>query len=135
MTDSYLTRAREIRNDPQHHSNCAQAVLEVFAPDCGLTGEQAHRLGAHFGSGMKMGATCGAITGALMVIGLLGGDEGCRREFLSSMKANHEQMTDCCDLLKKNAEAGRPKKQHCDELVYEAVEGVVRVMNLQKLPG
>lgn len=128
--DKYMERVKAIRADTTTHHNCAQAVIEAFAPECGLTQEQAFKLGAHFGSGMKMAATCGAITGALMVLGMLGGDDAAYREFMTAMKENHDGLTDCGDLLKKNAETGCPKKQHCDGMVYEAVENLVRVMKL-----
>ena len=59
---------------------------------------------------MKMAATCGAITGALMVIGLLGGGDEEYRAFMTAMKQNHEGMTNCGDLLKKERRAGRSKK-------------------------
>lgn len=35
--------------------HCSQAVLAAFADDCGLTEEQALRIGACFGSGMRKG--------------------------------------------------------------------------------
>ena len=53
------------------HFHCSQAVLAAFAPECGLSHEQALKLGACFGSGMRKGEVCGACTGALMVLGLL----------------------------------------------------------------
>ena len=53
--------------------HCSQAVLAAFAPECGLTDEQALKLGACFGSGMRKGEVCGACTGALMVLGALYG--------------------------------------------------------------
>jgi C_GCAxxG_C_C family probable redox protein len=129
--NQFLECAKALREDPNAHHNCAQAVLEAFAPECGLTQEQAAKLGAHFGSGMKIAATCGAITGALMVIGMLGGGDDAYRAFMTAMKDNHEGMTNCADLLKKNAATGCPKKQHCDGMVYEAVENVVKVMHLE----
>jgi C_GCAxxG_C_C family probable redox protein len=49
---------------------CSQAVLAAFAPELGITKEQALKLGASFGSGMCAGEVCGAVTGALMVLGL-----------------------------------------------------------------
>lgn len=129
--NQFLERAKALREDPNAHHNCAQAVLEAFAPECELTQEQAAKLGAHFGSGMKIAATCGAITGALMVIGMLGGDDDAYRAFMTAMKDNHEGMTNCADLLKKNAATGCPKEQHCDGMVYEAVENVFKVMHLE----
>lgn len=53
--------------------HCSQAVLAAFADECGITEEQALKLGACFGSGMRKGEVCGACTGALMVLGLLYG--------------------------------------------------------------
>lgn len=49
---------------------CSQAVFAAFAAENGLTEEQALKIGAGFGSGMCRGEVCGAVTGALMAIGL-----------------------------------------------------------------
>lgn len=130
MSNQYMERVTRLRSDPGVHYNCAQAVVLAFAPECGLEAEQAAKLCAHFGGGMKMAATCGAITGALMVIGLLGGGDPEYRAFMASMRGGHENKTDCADLLKRNAERGGDKKAHCDGMVYEAVETVARVMGL-----
>lgn len=53
--------------------NCSQSVLAAFAEECGISEEEAFRLGSCFGSGMRKGEVCGACTGALMVLGLLYG--------------------------------------------------------------
>ncbi|MDO5126638.1 MAG: C-GCAxxG-C-C family protein [Eubacteriales bacterium] len=53
--------------------HCYQAVLAAYADACGLTEEQALKLGACFGSGMRKGEVCGACTGALMVLGAMYG--------------------------------------------------------------
>ncbi len=50
--------------------NCTQAIAATYGPNLGLDVEQALKGGDAFGSGMGMGATCGALTGALMIIGL-----------------------------------------------------------------
>lgn len=50
--------------------NCTQAVLSTYGPRFGLDREHALKIAGAFGSGMGMGETCGAVTGALMVIGL-----------------------------------------------------------------
>ena len=54
--------------------HCSQSVLAAFSEECGITEEQAFRLGSCFGSGMRRGDVCGACTGALMVLGLLYGE-------------------------------------------------------------
>jgi C_GCAxxG_C_C family probable redox protein len=54
--------------------SCAPAVLAAFAPGLGLDAETAARLASTFGGGIAgTGNACGAITGALMAIGLARG--------------------------------------------------------------
>lgn len=53
--------------------SCAQTIFSLFAPEMGLKTETALRIAAGFGSGMNNGDTCGAVTGAYMVIGLKSG--------------------------------------------------------------
>ena len=54
---------------------CSQAVLLAFAPRYGLDAAQASRLASGFAGGIgRTGRTCGAITGAVMVLGLHAGD-------------------------------------------------------------
>ena len=54
--------------------HCSQSILAAFSEECGITEEQAFRLGSCFGSGMRKGNVCGACTGALMVLGLMYGE-------------------------------------------------------------
>ena len=51
--------------------NCAQSVLSAFSEELGLTRETALKIACPFGGGMaRQAETCGAVTGAFMVIGL-----------------------------------------------------------------
>ncbi len=51
--------------------NCSQAVMVVFAEELGMDEATAMKLGRPFGGGMgHLAETCGAITGAIMVLGL-----------------------------------------------------------------
>lgn len=51
--------------------NCAQSVLSAFAQRYGLDEETAIKIAASFGGGMgRRGEACGAVTGALMALGL-----------------------------------------------------------------
>jgi C_GCAxxG_C_C family probable redox protein len=51
--------------------SCSQAILSTFASDLGLDRETALKIADGFGGGMgNMGETCGAVTGAFMVLGL-----------------------------------------------------------------
>ena len=51
--------------------SCSQAVFSAYATEHGLDRNAALKVSAGFGGGMgRMGHTCGAVTGAYMVIGL-----------------------------------------------------------------
>lgn len=51
--------------------NCSQSVFSAYAPQLGLEKENALRIASTFGGGIvRKGDTCGAVTGALMIIGL-----------------------------------------------------------------
>ncbi|HGJ65852.1 TPA: C_GCAxxG_C_C family protein [bacterium] len=51
--------------------NCSQSVFSAFANELGLDKKTALKIGSPFGAGMaRMAETCGAVTGAFMVIGL-----------------------------------------------------------------
>ena len=96
----------------------------------GLTPEQAQALGSHFGSGMLHGATCGALSGALMVLGGLGYGEQEARELLRTFRQKHG-ATDCATLLKAAHERGEARKDHCDGLVYEIIETLSQLHSKQ----
>jgi len=50
---------------------CSQAVLSVYCEQFGLSRQTALKIARGFGGGMgRMAQTCGAVTGAFMVIGL-----------------------------------------------------------------
>ena len=51
--------------------SCSQSVFATFAPDLGLKKEDALKIASAFGGGMvRQGEVCGAVTGALMTLGL-----------------------------------------------------------------
>ena len=53
---------------------CAQAVVAAFHVELGMTESEAARLASSFGGGMgRMRETCGAVSGMLLVAGLLWG--------------------------------------------------------------
>ena len=129
----YLERAKELRAIVEPHYNCAQSVLLPFAEDLGLSEEKAFQIASHFGGGMKMGSVCGAVTGALMALGLAGiGDVPTAQEVYRHMRENHDGMLECRDLLRANAQLGREKKPHCDAMVYELVQLTEEIMERKK---
>lgn len=124
--------------------NCSQSVLSVFAEDFGLTKDSCLRLASPFGSGIaRMQETCGAITGALMVIGLKygKGENGAEadkanayklsQQFISEFKELHHSIC-CLDLLEGldiNTPEGMTEIQkrelfrfNCSKYVKDAVE-------------
>ncbi len=51
--------------------NCSQAIVLAYGPKYGLSAKPAAKAGAGFGGGMgQLGETCGAVTGAILIIGL-----------------------------------------------------------------
>lgn len=82
---------------------CSQAVFAVFSPEFGVSKEDALKIGACFGSGMRKGEVCGACTGALMALGLKYGDnkqksdEACEKFLDEFEKENGSYI--CRDLL------------------------------------
>ncbi len=131
---------------------CSQAVFAAFAPECGLTEEQALKLGACFGSGMRKGEVCGACTGALMVLGALYGQYD-KNDVESRMTANlvNDKMMDifakvsgsyiCNDLLKCDistpegvdfARRNNLFTEFCPKMVANAVDVLEKIIEEQK---
>jgi C_GCAxxG_C_C family probable redox protein len=90
---------------------CSQAILATYGEPLGLPREQAIKLAEGFAGGMAgLGETCGAVTGALMVLGLKHGrrhpdDAEAKmatnrlvREFLRRFEARRGSVK-CRDLL------------------------------------
>lgn len=53
--------------------NCAQTIFSLFSQELGINKELSLKIASGFGAGMNSGETCGAVTGAYMVIGLKSG--------------------------------------------------------------
>ena len=103
--------------------NCCQAVLMVYKDELGLSDETIKKLGAAYGVGMGcMGATCGSLIGAQMV---LGAEKYEGRPILSKARElfygfeKKSGATICKDL--KGIETGKVLCE-CDDCVRNAVE-------------
>ena len=124
-----MKRSHALRDDTTTHYNCAQAVLIPFAEKKSISAAQATAITANFGSGMRAGLTCGAITGGLMALGLYdAGDAEASAEFMRRMKDLHGGLSDCRDLLREEVHSPAEKKPHCDGMVYEAGEIVEEML-------
>ena len=130
--------------------NCSQSVLSVFAEDFGLTKDCCFRLASPFGSGIaRRQETCGAITGALMVIGLKygKGEHGLEADkanayklsqlLIDKFKVRHQSIN-CLELLDNldiNTPEGMAEIQkrdlfrcNCSKYVQDAVELVESIL-------
>jgi len=125
---NHLDRVRELRAATDVHYNCAQSLLVAFADVCGITEDEAMALGSGFGGGMQCGETCGTLTGATMILGMAKGDASAdMRAIRQEFRANHVG-TQCRELLAASAQAGVPRKQHCDGLVFDMCEELDRLL-------
>lgn len=97
--------------------NCSQAIFSTYCEQLGLDKETALKIACPFGSGMgRMGETCGAVTGAYMLIGLKYGkylpeDNAAKEKSFQLLHAFNEKFNElhdsiCCrDLLKSDMRA------------------------------
>jgi C_GCAxxG_C_C family probable redox protein len=124
--------------------NCSQSVLVAFAPELGISINDSLKVACAFGGGMgKQQLTCGAVTGALMALGLKYGkamedNEGKKqdtyvltRQFCEKFKEQFGALN-CRELL-QNLDMNDPADNalihdlglhdsHCTRFVKEAVE-------------
>jgi C_GCAxxG_C_C family probable redox protein len=131
--------------------NCSQSVLAAYAEQFGLTEEQALKVAGGFGGGMgRMAETCGAVTGAIMVIGLkfastipgdIQGKENAYavvREFVHRFKGRNVTVL-CRELLDcdistpegmKRAQQEKLIKKCCPKLIQDAAEILDQLIEL-----
>lgn len=78
--------------------HCANCVLGAFEEETGYPQEETDRISACFGGGMYMQQTCGAVTGALMALGIIDGSRDRAGEFEERFKEAYGSCM-CADLL------------------------------------
>ena len=89
--------------------NCAQTVFSLFASELGIDETTALKIASGFAGGMNSAETCGAVTGAYMVIGMKHGHSTSNPEdkvntklliqkFNEKFKVKHESLI-CKKLL------------------------------------
>lgn len=137
-----MTRKEKALKLFQEDFNCAQSVLTSFSEELGLTEDQTMSLGVCFGGGMRKGEVCGAVSGAMMVIGLKYGQGGSSardykeksypkgREFMDRFKEKNGSCL-CKEILGCNISTQEGMKQAekknlfheiCPKLVASAVD-------------
>lgn len=118
--NSYMERAAELHVPGANHKNCCQSVLGALGPSVGMEEETALKVGSCFGAGMMRGEVCGALSAALMYIGLKYGNDAVAkakgREFQSRFEDTFGSIL-CRDIV--NPQTGR---KDCMSLVVKVVE-------------
>lgn len=133
--------------------NCAQAVLAVFAEDGSMEQDKALFIASCFGGGMRCGEACGAVTGALMSIGLQYGyssvedakdkmrSNGLACDFEAKFREKHGTIV-CKELL--GYDLSKPDdmaklielgyfSSRCPVYVADAVDITEEILNLHKM--
>lgn len=90
--------------------NCSQSVLSTFCEKYGMRNDQALKMSCGLGGGVRSGELCGAVSGAVLVIGLKYGNDNTNNsntksmcysktvEFIESFKEMNHSIV-CRDLL------------------------------------
>jgi C_GCAxxG_C_C family probable redox protein len=113
--------------------SCSQAVFSAYAEQLGLDRETALKIAGAFGGGMgRMAQTCGAVTGAFMVIGLKYGaidaeDKETKerayalvRKFADRFKSRHGSIA-CQDLLGCDISKPEDEKVAREQKLFETI--------------
>ena len=126
-----MSKAEKARKQFEKGFSCAPAVLSTYSEQFGLGEELALKIACGFGGGIgRMGKTCGAVTGAVMVIGLKHGqanaaDEESRQEthklvkkFIDRFTALHGSV-ECRELIGYDLSSSRGLKLARESGVFE----------------
>ncbi len=77
---------------------CSQAVLAVYGQPLGLSRDLAMRIAAGLAGGMRLGETCGAVAGAVLVLGLRHASADC--DTPAGRKAAYDRVVEFADRFK-----------------------------------
>lgn len=126
--------------------NCAQSVIGGYCEKYGMDFETTMKLASTFGGGMGIKKTCGAVTGACMVIGLAKGHVHAKnttekevlkqitKDFIEEFE-NKNLHIDCSDILSDlNNSLGRDftmleKQTHCTKVIENTIEILDKIIN------
>lgn len=146
-----MSKAETAEKQFEKGVSCAPAVLSTYSEQFGLGKELALKLACGFGGGIgRTGRTCGAVTGAVMVIGLKHGqanlgDEESRQEthklvgeFIDKFIAFHGSV-ECKELIGydlsnstelKSARESRVFESKCPRFVYDSARILEDILHL-----
>ncbi|ACL17827.1 C-GCAxxG-C-C family protein [Methanosphaerula palustris] len=145
-----MAKADEAVTSFKRGFSCSQAVLSCYSEELGLDRDVANRVACGFGGGIaRMGNICGAVAGAIMVIGMKRGttrpDDTAARErtyalvqqFIRDYTTKNGSIA-CPDLLGhdmadpvqfKEALEKKVAARICPGLVEDAVTVLERILN------
>jgi C_GCAxxG_C_C family probable redox protein len=152
LEEKELSRAEEAKKQFEKGFSCAPAVLSTYSEQLGLGKALALKVACGFGGGIgRMGRTCGAVTGAVMVIGLKNGqvnlaDAESRektytlvKEFVDRFTALHGSI-ECKELIGydlsdsgelKSARESGVFQNKCTSFVYDSARILEDVLHLR----
>ena len=147
-----MSKAKEADKQFEKGYSCAPSVLSAYSEQFGLKKELALRIACGFGGGIgRTGGTCGAVTGAVMVIGLKHGqadvaDDKSRqethklvKEFIDKFEALHRSV-ECRELIGydlskpdefESARASSDVERKCRGFVHDAARILEDVLHLR----
>jgi C_GCAxxG_C_C family probable redox protein len=111
---------------------CSQAIVGAYGPAVGLPREQGIRLASGFAGGMRLAQTCGAVTGAFMILGLRHAGTNCDqrdgrenvyaaiREFTARFQQRNHTVV-CKELLGCDISTPQGAQQALKEGLYRCV--------------
>jgi len=112
------------------HYNCSQSVFSAFAPQFGLDQETALKLASPFGGGVaRRGEVCGAVTGALLALGLARGADKpagkediyrLSQEFMRLFEQKHAALL-CRDLIATDISTPAGYQAAAEKLVFTTI--------------
>ena len=131
----HVARAVEINRSGY---NCAQSVLCAFSDLTGLSESDSLRLAAGLGGGLRSGEVCGAVSGAVLVLGAVypftdSADKAAKfriadlaKEFCARFREKYGVVT-CRELLERTA--GEEKRyRYCIDYVRDCAELLEQMM-------
>lgn len=118
-----MSREEKVIEKKQNMHNCAQAIACTYCDYVGIDEETMYNLTQGFGAGNgTMEGTCGAISGAEVVIGLINKNSGDTmkdsRKIMNEFKEKNKSVL-CKDL--KGIETGKPLRS-CEGCVRDVVK-------------
>ena len=124
-----MIRGKQAVNLRHSGLNCAQAVMCAFSDVVGMPNDVLKKMGSAFGTGMGcMEATCGALCGAEIILGLKKSDGSTLTRESAKLLKNFEQKCGAtlCKVLKGKTTG--VVLCECDDCVKNAVTALESVL-------